>query len=270
MISGAANGLLILDVTDFQSRKASPAVRVIGSLTWDDGSRGAQNALPILIKGKPYILFSDESGGGSGALGCGGGKSPYGFARLIDISDPANPKTSGKMMLDINDPALCSKILAIPNTVNAGTLATQGNSFGYSSHYCGVDDVDNATLAACSYFSAGWRFFDIRDPANPKEVAYFKPPAQGPKPILGSQYASSATAGFNRPADWATSKPSFPKDRGMTSGDIWITTQDNGFMVVKYNDNSGGGCTSAEGSLGGLLALGIAHLFRRRKSASRT
>jgi len=62
MASGVANGLLLLDVSDFQSRKANPAMRTISTLVWDDGSRGAQNALPISIGGKPYILFTDESG----------------------------------------------------------------------------------------------------------------------------------------------------------------------------------------------------------------
>src|SRR4029077_11991856 len=36
------NGFFVLDVSDFQSRKASPAYRLISSLTWDDGSIGAQ------------------------------------------------------------------------------------------------------------------------------------------------------------------------------------------------------------------------------------
>jgi uncharacterized protein (TIGR03382 family) len=33
--------------------------------------------------------------------------------------------------------------------------------------------------------------------------------------------------------DWATSKPSFPKDRGADAGDVWTTSQDNGFMVIR-------------------------------------
>jgi len=35
-----------------------------------------------------------------------------------------------------------------------------------------------------------------------------------------------------REYDWATSKISFPKDRNDPSGDIWTTSQDNGFMVI--------------------------------------
>ena len=83
---------------------------------------------------------------------------------------------------------------------------------------------------ACNCFASGLRFWDIHDIANIKEMAYYKPPAQGTKALPGSQYANSNTPPtFVRMYDWATSKPSFPKDRGADAGDIWTTSQDNGF-----------------------------------------
>jgi len=260
--SAAKNGLLILDVSDFQQRKPNPAYRKISSLTWDDGSVGAQNALPITIKGKPYVLFSDEGGPGA----CSGGKSAAGFPRLIDISDPKNPKTVAKLQLDVHDPTYCADALAAP-------IAPSGNFFGtffnHSCHYCNVDDVDNATIAACNCFAAGLRFFDISNVSSVKEIAYFKPPAQGTKVLPGSQYAAAVPASFVRNFDMSASKPSFPKDRAATTGDIWTTSHDNGFMVVKLASNatasSGGGCASADASIGGLLVLGLAQLWRRRK-----
>ena len=105
--------------------------------------------------------------------------------------------------------------------------------FAHSCHYCQVDDADDARIMACNCFAAGLRFWDIHDIANIKEMAYFKPQAQGTKPLAGSQYANTnTTPGFVRMYDWATSKPSFPKDRGADAGDIWTTAQDNGFMVI--------------------------------------
>ena len=256
----ALNGLIILDVSDFQQRRANPAFRVISTLTWDDGSQGAQNALPITIAGKPYILFADE-GGNTGS--CSQGKSLSGFPRLIDISDPKNPKTVSKIMLDVHDPANCSKFAAT-NVVSGGP-----SFFGYSCHYCNVDDVDNATKAVCNCFAAGMRIFDIRDPVNPKEIGYFKPPAQGTKLLPGSQYANQGTTGptFTRNYDWATSKVSFPKDRGMPSGDIWTTSQDNGFMVVRMNHLTSG-CNNAGATFGVVALLALMPLvqrLRRRK-----
>lgn len=259
--AAATNGLVIVDVSDFQQRKPNPAVRLVSNMTWDDGSIGAQDALPISIKGKPYILFADESGGPS--TGCSQGKSAAGFPRLIDISDTKNPKTVAKLMLQIHEPANC--------TAAATTQISNANGsapFGFSCHYCNVDDVDNAKFAACNCFAAGFRVFDISDVNAVKEVAYLKPPAQGTKLLPGSQYAVRAGPTWVRNFDWATSKPSFPKDRGMSSGDIWTTSQDNGFMVVKLDSSltNHGGCASADASMGGLILLAIGEMVRRRRS----
>jgi len=258
------NGLLILDVSDFQGHKPQPRrYRVLGSLTWDDGSVGAQNAMPILIGGKPYILFSDEAGGN--ATSCSQGKSGAGFPRLIDISDPKSPKTVAKMQLDIHDPANCTT--AVTTQV---TSPTSNGGFGFSCHYCNVDDVDDAKIAACNCFASGLRIWDISNISAIKEIAYLKPAAQGvaAKPLPGSQLAQRTAAGFTRHFDWATSKPSFPKDRGATSGDLWTTTQDNGFLVVAISPNataSSGGCASADASVLGLIAFGLAEVLRRRR-----
>ena len=62
--------------------------------------------------------------------------------------------------------------------------------FGASCHYCNVDNVNDAKIAACNCFTAGLRIFDISDATNPREVGYYKPPAQGTKVLPGSQYAS--------------------------------------------------------------------------------
>jgi len=265
--SNAKNGLLILDVSDFQSRKPARRYKVLGSLTWDDGSVGAQNALPVTIAGKQYILFSDEGGGGTTA--CSQGKAASGFPRLIDVTNPAAPVTAAKIQLDIHDPVNCTTAANTPITQgNASTPASEG-FFGFPCHYCNVDDVDNAKIAACNCFASGLRFFDISDVKNITEMAYLKPAAKGTQVLPGSQYANSNVAGFVRNFDWATSKVSFPKDRGATSGDVWTTAQDNGFMVVALSSNataSSGGCASADASVAGLMVFGVVELLRRRRS----
>ena len=215
---------------------------MVSQITWDDGSVGAQNALPVTIAGKPYVVMADEGGGGAGVnnANCNAGKSANGFPRLIDISDPANPVVKTKIQLGVADPANCTAIATAPITGTRATLADGGildtigpGFFAHSCHYCNVDDVDDAKILACNCFAAGLRFFDIHDPDNVKEMAYFKPPAKGTAVLPGSQNANRQTIpGFFRYYDWATSKPSFPKDRGMDSGDVWTTAQDNGFMVI--------------------------------------
>jgi len=232
----ALNGFAILDVSDFQQRRPNPMYRVVSQITWDDGSVGAQHALPITIAGKPYIIFADESGGGATTPGvCSQGKSANGFPRLIDISDPTHPIVAAKIQLGVHDAANCVAISTAPVTGSPlpdGGVNAQPNPFGFSCHYCNVDDVDDARILACNCFAAGLRFWDIHDINNIKEMAYYKPPAQGTKSLPSSQYANSSAATFVRMYDWATSKPSFPKDRGADAGDVWTTSQDNGFMVI--------------------------------------
>jgi uncharacterized protein (TIGR03382 family) len=247
----------------------------VGSVAWDDGSIIAQNALPITVAGKPYILFTDELGAGgfgatAGAAACAAGKSNAGFPRLIDVSDPAHPTVVSTLQMEVADPANCTRSLnSIPMTGNT-PFGAGVQVFGYSCHYCNVDDADNAKIAACSCFASGLRFFDISDPLHPKERGYYKPPAQGTKVLPGSQYYLFAGPGFSHPVDWAPSKPSFPKDRGMSTGDVWTTFQDNGFAVVRLAQpltaSSDSGCSSTGGgapSLFGLAGL-LALLWRRR------
>ncbi len=226
----STNGLIILDVSQVQDRVANPQIAVISSLTWDDGSIVSQNALPVTIAGKPYILFTDELGqtGFSGVCPTGANiLYSYGVPRLIDISDPTKPVTVSKFDMEVSDIANCAATLPLQG------VASGVPAFGASCHYCNVDNVDDAKIAACNCFTAGLRIFDISDATNPREVGYYKPPAQGTKVLPGSQYAAMAgPATYSRPVDWASSKPSFPKDRADTSGDLWTTTQDNGFQVI--------------------------------------
>src|SRR3546814_2049518 len=52
-------GVVVLDVSDIQSRKAVPMIRQIGSVSWNALSC-AQHALPVTWHGKPYLTQPDE------------------------------------------------------------------------------------------------------------------------------------------------------------------------------------------------------------------
>src|SRR5207244_2716600 len=112
--NASKNGLAIIDVSDFQAHLSNPQYRVIGFVTWDDGSTGAQNALPVTIAGKPYVVFADESG--LQAAACSQNKSPTGFPRIIDISDPKHPTVVSKLPLGVHDPVNCTATDAQPVT----------------------------------------------------------------------------------------------------------------------------------------------------------
>ena len=234
----ALNGFAVLDVSDFQQRRPDAGYRVMSFLTWDDGSIGAQNALPVTIAGKPYIVMADEAGGG--AFGSCAGEVSQRIPAPHRHHRPGPPHDAAEIRLGVAETANCAAMATAPITSNrttfpdGGVVDTPGPGFfAHSCHYCRVDDVDDARILACNCFAAGLRFWDIHDIANIKEMAYFKAPAQGTKVLPGSQYANSnTTPDFFRYYDWHTSQPSFPKDRGLDAGegDVWTTAQDNGFM----------------------------------------
>ena len=227
------NGLMILDTTDIQNRVPNaPPPRVVSQFYWDDGGV-AQESMPLTYKGKPYILFTDETGYGpmptpsaSRTEACRRGIAPHGFARIIDISDENYPKLVSKLMLEVNDPANCDKTLSDFPTATADL-----DNYGYSSHYCTPDTPTDPKILACGYWGAGLRVFDIRDPYKPREIAYYKPPAQRTKFLPGSSLWNDF-GGADRMTDRVSAHVRF---RTVGSDNyLWFAGQDNGFMVVRF------------------------------------
>ncbi len=225
-------GLVVLDTSDIAAHKPSPKVKVASTLFWKDGGQ-SQYALPVTIAGKSYLVFSQELGsGGSGAASrsaaCSQHLPPFGYPKIIDISDDRHPKEVAKLMLQASDPNNC------PMTMGEAT----NPAFVYDSHYCNVDDPKDARLLVCSFFEAGLRAFDIRDPFHPREVAYYKPPAQGTRDLPGSnlqKFTSSGGVTLNRTADWVASDVRILK-RKNGSVEVWFTSHDNGFQVVRFTN----------------------------------
>jgi hypothetical protein len=214
LVKGAAletgldpNGLVILDTSEVQQRRANPQVRAIGSLFWKDGGV-AQMTVPVSYDGDPYVLFADEL--------------LQGGVRIIDIGDEKHPELASKIKLAIH----------LPEHAAARDADTQQNGmFGYNVHYCSVDREVNPTAAACSYFESGVRVFDIRDPHRPREIAYYNPPAQVGRnqELDGSEHASGNGGALNQlSADWCSSPPRF------VGRQLWVTCQDYGFVVLEF------------------------------------
>ncbi|WP_029921386.1 LVIVD repeat-containing protein [Nevskia soli] len=147
-------GVQVLDVSDIQSRKAAPSIRQVGSVTWNALSC-AQHALPVSWGGKPYLIAPDEFDSEG--------------IHIIDISDPTQPKIVNQIQLQIQ--LLKNAALRTADTVGDG-------AFGYESHYCTVDTTTDPKALACGYFQSGIRVFNIANPLQPREIAYFNPPAQ--------------------------------------------------------------------------------------------
>jgi hypothetical protein len=218
------NGLTILDVSDFNARKANPQIRVVGSTYWTDAGVGMTSE-QIAINGKPYLLVSDELQvgytAGTRSSNCANGTPLFGFGRLVDISDETHPFTVSEMKLEVDNPNNCA--------VLANDLGFLNSGFGYSAHYCTADNRENTQLVACSRHEAGIRVFDVRDPTNPKEVAYYKPPIHTNSNLPGSGIDAIA----NHTYDWNKSHSRFINVNGEI--ELWTTSADNGFQVLKFN-----------------------------------
>jgi len=100
------------------------------------------------------------------------------MARIIDISDEKNPRIVSKLKLEIHNPANCSKIAPdLPGL----------RDYVYGTHYCSVDDMQDASILACGMFSSGIRVYDIRNPLRPERDRLLQ-----------------STGGYVRPAGFAS------------------------------------------------------------------
>ncbi|MCA1844605.1 MAG: hypothetical protein LC792_15725, partial [Actinobacteria bacterium] len=83
----AANGLGIYDISEIQTRKTTPQVRLLGQAGWMDGM-AAQHAIPISSGGRPYVVDELSHGG----------------PRIIDISKETEPRIVSKLKTEIQMP----------------------------------------------------------------------------------------------------------------------------------------------------------------------
>ena len=206
--NGNAAGLIILDTTEIQQRVLNPQVSVVSTLTWPNVSI-PQNALPITIDGHPYLLEIDEFAGGP--IPSTSPDAPVGAARIIDIGDEAHPAVISEIRLEVHEPENRVEVLDDP-----GTDFVTG---GYSGHYCGVPREVDPRVAACSFIGSGLRIFDIRDPFNPREIAYFN---SAGLPETGQQNVSAM----------AFSRPTVVPERG----EVWYSDGVSGFYVVRVTN----------------------------------
>ena len=208
----ADDGLLILDVSEIQSRKPNPQPREISFLTWPKVTI-PQVALPVTIGGKRMLVevdeFSAEEDGDTTSNGI-----RVGAARIIDISDENAPKVISNIRLEVNQPENRAEIAGDPGAFSPVQ--------GYAGHYCGVPKEVDPGIVACSFIASGLRVFDIRDPTAPKEIAYSVAPPSG--------LNGGTTPGEK--SNYAMSRPSFVPERG----EIWYSDGTSGFYNVRLTN----------------------------------
>lgn len=205
-------GLQVLDLSEIQDRRPNPQVRLVSGLSWK-GLSIPQNAIPVTIGGKPMLIETDEfSYDDDGVLASNGANA--GAARIIDMSDENAPRVLSNLRLEVNQRENRAAVSGDPGATFIGQ--------GYAAHYCGVPSAVDPGIVACSFIASGLRIFDIRDPANPRELAYYAGP---PKPIFGAPGPAEA-------ANYAMSRPAFDP----ASGTVWYSDANAGLRVVRLTN----------------------------------
>jgi hypothetical protein len=201
-VAGTDTGLIILDTSEVQSRALPAQMKEITRLQWHSMSI-PQNAIPITIKGRPYLVEIDEFGA----------QSEVGAGRIIDIADETHPRVLSNLRLEVHQPENFA--------TTANDNGAQNPVQGYAGHYCNVPTRVDPEIVACSMILSGLRVFDIRDPAQPREIAYFNAPVT-PRIV--------PPVGVNPPpSNWAMASPSFVPERD----EIWYSDGLSGFYAVR-------------------------------------
>lgn len=208
------SGIKILDVSEIQSRLPNPQVREISALSWHNQSI-PQNASPFTRDGHQYLLEIDEfSSSRPDSPDADANGDVVGAARIIDIEDETKPFVVSELRIAVHEPENRALIADDPGAADP--------TGGYTGHYCEVPTRVDPDIAACSMALSGLRIFDIRDPHNPREVAYYNaPPPLGPIPRSGFTSTNKAM-----------SKPAFVPERK----EIWYTDSATGFYVLRVTN----------------------------------
>ena len=212
----SSGGLRIVDVSEIQERRADPRVRVLADLTWPEHSI-PQVSEPFTRNGRHYLLEVDEFANYSLSAGADQSSAPVGAARIIDVTNPAQPSIVSDMRLQVHQPG--ARKGAQQNDPGAA-IPIQG----YAGHYCSAPTRRNPEVIACSMILSGLRIFDIRNLEHPVEVGYFN------KPLAGTRLDNPTAVGA-----FAMSQPAWDVERRT----VWYSDGNTGFHAVRLTNGVG-------------------------------
>jgi hypothetical protein len=203
--TGAARsdfGMVIVDLTQFQNREPDPVAPEVSWLQWTGGSI-PQSTIPITVDGHPFVIESDEFGPGA--------------SRIIDISDDKNPFIVSNLRLEVHQKDIRDENPSMEDDPGVDTPFQFAQD--YTGHFCNVPNRVNPKIVACGMSISGLRVFNIEDPCEPYEVAYFTAPVQQKV--------------FPEGSNWAYSMPTFAPERQ----EIWYSEGYTGFYAVKLTND---------------------------------
>jgi hypothetical protein len=218
-----------LDPTVVPNVSPNDCARVITTSTGTLQEKDCPNshsAVPVL--GRRLALTTDEVYGTFTfeAFGC-----RWGWARLIDVSDPAHPFITGEYLIDQDQISFCG---------SAADTAISEQFRSFSSH----NPTVLRNLAIIDWHSGGVQAIDISDPAHPSQAGFFRPT---PIPVVAtedpalSQGPATTVNQLLNPNRKELNNPDFQTKVVMWSypiinnGLIYVIDVRNGLFVLRYS-----------------------------------
>ena len=197
--TAAYDRVVTLDTADVAASKAGARLRPIGSTPLKD-NQFCQSSYQVSYHGRPYLLQFGEAGGASDCSRAADKWATFSYPRIYDVTVPTRPRLVAEALLESALPKNCPEV--------AKQAATGNRDFGV--HQCSPDRLVDPTILACSYWNAGVRVLDIRDPKNVRELGYFNPGADS---AVGT--ASNVVVRSDR-------------------REIWVVNLTKGFFILKF------------------------------------
>jgi hypothetical protein len=156
VLGSEGGGMYILDNSDIAVGRPNPKMRLIGVA--EHG--GWHSVMRANIKGIPHLVGAGE------LVSC-----PGAWPKIVNVRNERKPFVAGEFRMAMNRAENCPPMTAAEKASN-GLIADAGTA---TLHFNDVDSATNTRMGLFNFLWAGLRIVDIRDPAHPKEVAYFKP-----------------------------------------------------------------------------------------------
>jgi hypothetical protein len=200
-------GFAVVDTSDFVNGTPNPQPRPITFNETRPSWRGPGAHSAIKLWNREWVWVSDEVyGTATGpAHGC-----PWGWARLVDLTDPTKPTVEAAYRIDENDPDTCDEWNP-PHT-------------SYSAH----NPTLTPNIAFSTWHSGGLQAVSIQKPWRPYQLAEFFPRPLREVMLEDPRLSSDPDTGrHEKVVMW-----SYPI---IYDGLIYVTDIRNGLYVLRYN-----------------------------------
>jgi hypothetical protein len=149
-------GVYIFDNSDIVEGRPDPRLRLLASVP----GGGWHSVMPARIGGVPHLVGGAELGACPGT-----------WPKIINIANEAQPFIAGEFRLAMNRPENCPP----PGAAAGGSSGIVPDPGTAALHFNDVDSVNDTRMGLFNFMWGGLRIVDLRDPAHPAEIAYFKP-----------------------------------------------------------------------------------------------